>query len=104
MQLGVEIPQANVDALETRAHRLIVAVDKATQDNPDRRVKVAGGQLAERILEWVEEIKDLREVGDDDVAEVMRSFSARLKLAEKAVAAWPTGRSRSARRRSRAAA
>ncbi|MEL6190048.1 MAG: hypothetical protein AAFU79_35940 [Myxococcota bacterium] len=89
MKFGVEIPQSKLDALETRAHRLTVDVDRATSSSSDRSVRETAGQLVDRILEWVEEIKELREVGDEDVMERMRSFEARLSLAEREVARWP---------------
>lgn len=97
MQLGVEIPKASLDAIEARAQRLIEEVEKAVQ-HADRRIKTVGGQLVERILEWVEEIKDLREMGDEDAGEVMQSFLTRLRLAERMVSRWPTRRARKRRR------
>lgn len=90
MQFGVDIPQTSLDAIEARAHRLVLAVDRAVGENPRREVREAGGQLTERILEWLEEIKDLREVGDEDAVEMMKSFRARLKLAEATISTWPT--------------
>lgn len=89
MKFGVEIPQSELDALETRAHRLTVDVDRATSNSTDRSVREIAGQLVDRILEWVEEIKELREVGDEDVMERIKSFEKRLSLAEREVGGWP---------------
>lgn len=89
MKFGVDIPQSHLDALESRAQRLTDEVDRATAASTDRRVREVGGQLVDRILEWIEEIKDLLEVGDEDVVERVRSFQARLVLAEKLVSRWP---------------
>ena len=101
MKFGVDIPQSQVDAIETRAHRLAVEIDRATLASTDRHIREVGGQVVDRILEWVEEIKELREVGDEEVTERIASFKARLRLAEKAVATWPKPESepRSAGRR-----
>ena len=94
MKFGVEIPQTQMDTLEARAHRLTVEVDRVTGASSDRGIREVGGQLVDRILEWVEEIKDLREVGDEEVVERINSFKARLSLAETHVAAWPKPRLR----------
>lgn len=89
MKFGVDIPQSHVDALEARAQRLANEVDRATTASSDRRIRDTAGHLVDRILEWVEEIKELREVGDEDVIERIKSFQGRLALAESHVASWP---------------
>lgn len=104
MKFGVDIPQNQLDALEARAHRLAGEVDRATSASADRRVRETAGQIVDRIFEWVEEIKELREVGDEDVLERIKSFHTRLMLAEREMTSWPkpNARKTSAKRRRRA--
>ena len=102
MKFGVNIPKSRLESLEARAHRLAVVVDQATSGSADRTIRTISGQLVDRIFEWMEEIKELLEVGDEEVVERIRSFQARLSLAEKAVGSWPkraTAKSTTRRRR-----
>ncbi len=105
MKLGVDIPLSHIEALENRAHRLASAVDAATLASGKRHIRDAGGQIIDRILEWVDEIKDLREIGDEDIVDRMQSFLSRLRLAEQAVKSWPRpGAKRRARKKASRAA
>lgn len=87
-KLGVTIPNTVMNALERRAQKLISLVDVATSTASDKRVRDNGAQLIERVNEWVEEIRDLNMVGDDEVEERAKSFHIRLKLAEAKIEAW----------------
>ncbi len=85
----VEIPQSKIDALEARAVRLSALVDAATHSSENRNTRESGSLLADRIMEWVDEIKDLRAIGDKDVLEKIQSFSMRLHMAEQKIKSWP---------------
>ncbi len=87
-KLGVTIPKPVMSALEKRAQRLISLVDAATSGATDKRVREQGAQLIERVHEWVEEIRDLNTIGDDEVEERANSFHIRLTLAQKKVDGW----------------
>lgn len=88
-KLGVQVPEATMVALEKKAGRLANLVEAATSEAPVREVRDGGAQLVERIGEWMDEIKDLREVGDEDVHEKIQSFAIRLHLAEEKTKSWP---------------
>lgn len=107
MKFGVSITKTELDSLENRAHRIAGIVDQATAKSPDRHIRDISGQLVDRILEWLEEIKEQIEIGDEDALESVRNFQVRLSLAEKAISTWPRQtRARSnvrKRRRARAA-
>ncbi|MEL7371038.1 MAG: hypothetical protein AAFN74_19110 [Myxococcota bacterium] len=87
-KLGVTIPQPILNALEKRAQKLTSLVDVATSTATDKKVRDNGAQLIERVNEWVEEIRDLNMVGDDEVEERAKSFHIRLKLAEDKIKGW----------------
>ena len=86
--LGQALPESAVTRLERRVARLSALLEVATQQASDRQIRDGGAQLIERLGEWLEDIKDLREVGDEDVHEMVRSFELRLKLAERKVDGW----------------
>lgn len=88
-KLGVQVPETIIVSLEKRAARLASLVESATQASPERPIREGGALLIDRLGEWVEEIKDLREMGDEEVTEVIRSFATRLRIAEEKVKAWP---------------
>lgn len=88
-RLGVEVSDKTMVALEKKALRLAELVDLATSAASDKKVRDGGAQLVERLGEWMDEIKDLREVGDEDVHEKIRSFAIRLHLAEEKTKSWP---------------
>lgn len=87
--LGVQVPEATMIALEKKANRFAELVEAATTESPHKYVRDGGKQLIERIGEWLDEIKDLREVGDEDVHDKIQSFAIRLHLAEEKTKAWP---------------
>ena len=87
-KLGVNIPQPVLTSLEKRAQKLTSLVDAATSGASDKRVRDHGAQLIERVQEWVEEIRDLNMVGDQEVEERARSFHIRLRLAEEKIKGW----------------
>ncbi len=100
-ELGVNIPKTVLTALEKRAQSLTSLVDVATSGAQDRRVREAGAQLIERVNEWVEEIRDLNAVGDEEALDRARSFHVRLRLAENKIQQW--GLPASVRQRAEAA-
>lgn len=87
-KLGETIEKSTLDALERRVARLSILVEFATQSSPERKIREGGNQLIERLSEWVEDIKDLAEVGDEDVHDLLKSFVLRLRLAEQKVKSW----------------
>ena len=87
-KLGMTIPQSVMTALEKRAHKLTSLVDVATSGATDKKVRDNGAQLIERVNEWIEEIRDLNTMGDEEVEERAKSFHIRLRLAEQKIAAW----------------
>jgi hypothetical protein len=87
-KLGETISQAKLDAIERRVTKLATLLEVATQNSSEKTVREGGAQLIERLSEWVEDIKDLAEVGDEDVVEVVKGFMVRLKLAEDKVKEW----------------
>ena len=87
-KLGVTIPQSVLSALEKRAQKLTSLVDVATSSAHDKKVRDSGAQLIERVNEWIEEIRDLNTVGDDEVEERAKSFHIRLRLAEEKIKGW----------------
>ncbi len=87
--LGVEVPQSTLTQLERRVVRLSALVEQATQISPHKKVREGGALLMERLGEWIDEIKELSDIGDADVHDRIRSFSLRLKLAEEKVKTWP---------------
>lgn len=87
-KLGVSIPKPVISALEKRAQKLISLVDVATSEASDKKVRDSGAQLIERVNEWIEEIRELNMMGDDDVEERANSFHIRLALAQRKVDAW----------------
>ena len=87
-KLGKLIPQKAVHGLEVRTLKLAGLVETATQTSHVRAVREAGAPLIERLSEWMEEIKDLREVGDEEVNDLVESYHIRLWLAEKKVNTW----------------
>ena len=89
MKLGVDIPKSYMNALEARALRLTSVIDAATSQSPDRLIRDSGAQLSDRIVEWVEEIKELLELGDEEVFERIQSFVTRLHIAERKIQSWP---------------
>lgn len=101
MKLGVNIPQSQIDALEARALHLTQEIDRATLESHSREIRARGAQLVDRVLEWVEEIKDVRDIDAEEAVDIMRSFSARLRMAERAVARWPRAKSAQASTRNR---
>ncbi len=88
-KLGVQIPTSTISTLDFRVARLSSLVEIATQSSPEKKIRANGAQLIERLSEWLEEIKDLSEVGDEDVHDVLKSFKLRLKLAEAKIKTWP---------------
>lgn len=88
-KLGVQVPEATMVALEKKADRFVQLVETATSESPHKEVREGGAQLIERVGEWLDEIKDLREVGDEDVHERIQSFAIRLHLAEEKTKGWP---------------
>ena len=87
-KLGVTIPQPVLTALEKRAQKLTSLVDVATSTASDKKVRDSGAQLIERVNEWLEEIRDLNMVGDEEVEERAKSFHIRLRLAEEKIQGW----------------
>ncbi|MBX2812950.1 MAG: hypothetical protein KTR25_14135 [Myxococcales bacterium] len=104
MKFGVSISKTKLESLENRAHRICAIIDQATIRNPDRNIREMAGQLVDRIFEWVDEIRELVEVGDEDAVDRARSFQARLILAEKAVRSWPQPLGKKSSRKRRRAA
>lgn len=88
-KLGVEVAEATITSLERRVVRLVALLEIATQKSPNKTIRENGARLADRLAEWMDDIKDLREVGDEDVTELIKSFELRLKLAESKVKDWP---------------
>jgi hypothetical protein len=86
---GMQISEHTITSLEKRASRLAALVETATQGSQLKKVRDNGAQLVERLGEWVEEIKELRDMGDEDVEELIKSFTTRLALAEEKIKAWP---------------
>ncbi len=74
--------------LERRAARMVLLVEAASQNNPDRKIREGGAQLVERILEMTQEILELKDAGDDSLAEAADVFHRRLYIAEKKIEAW----------------
>ncbi len=74
--------------LEARAMRLSNKVERATQDSPEREVRDGGSRLADVLDEWLQDIHELHQSGDDELEERVLSFHTRLALAEKKVDTW----------------
>lgn len=87
-KLGETIEKSTLEGLERRVARLSILVEYATQSSPERKIREGGNQLIERLSEWVEDIKDLAEIGDEDVHDLLKSFMLRLRLAEQKVKDW----------------
>jgi hypothetical protein len=87
-KLGENTPQSTIDGLERRVSRLSILVELATQNSNEKSIRESGAQLIERLSEWLEDIKDLAEVGDEDAHDLVKSFTMRLRLAETKVKAW----------------
>lgn len=104
MQFAHQIPQAVIEGLEAKALRLTEEIDRATSLSEKREIRNLGGQLIERIMEWVEEIKDLRQTEDEDIHDVIQSFESRLAMASRMVRDWPGVTPQKSKRRRRKAA
>lgn len=74
--------------LEARATRLSEQVERATQASPDRDVRDGGSRLADVLEEWLQDIHEMHQADDEELAERVLSFRTRLFLAEKKVATW----------------
>ncbi|MCB9653969.1 MAG: hypothetical protein H6729_07580 [Deltaproteobacteria bacterium] len=88
MKLGTEVPEATIHMLEKRAEKLASLVDLATRQSSKKDVREGGTLLIERLGEWVDDIKALREVGDEDIHDVIQTFWVRLHLAERKTRDW----------------
>ena len=87
-KFGEMIPQSTLENLERRVSRLSILVELATQGSAEKSIRESGAQLIERLSEWLEDIKDLVEIGDEDAHDLVKSFTMRLRLAETKVKAW----------------
>ncbi len=87
-KFGEMIPQSTLDRLERRVSRLSILLELATQNSAEKSIRESGAQLIERLSEWLEDIKDLVEVGDEDAHDLVKSFTMRLRLAETKVKGW----------------
>lgn len=74
--------------LERRAARLVLLVETASQSSPEREIREGGAQLVERVIEMTQELLELKDAGDDSLAEVADVFHRRLYIAEKKIEAW----------------
>jgi hypothetical protein len=75
-------------SLTERANRLADRVELATRRSPRPDVRRDGARFGEVLDEWLDDIKELREIGDEHLRETVQSFNARLDLAEQKVKAW----------------
>lgn len=74
--------------LERRAARIVLLIDAATQGHDDKKVRENGAQLTARILEMVEELRELRAAEDASLMESIEDFHARLHLAQSRIDGW----------------
>ncbi len=88
MKLGATVPRSTIAALERRATKLAALIDVATKASTNRDIRTGGAQLIDRLNEWIEEIKELVDMEDEDVLEMVKSFHLRLRIAEGKVARW----------------
>ena len=88
--------------LRQRAAKLADRVELATAESPDREVRQGGTRLSEVLEEWLEDLEELLEIGDDNLQERMMSFATRIMLAEQKVGTWKVPKKKaSARKRGR---
>jgi hypothetical protein len=88
-KLGIEISDSTMAQLERRVAKLMALLEIATHKAADKKIRENGAQLSDRLAEWIDDIKDLREAGDEEVAERISSFTLRLKMAEDKMKNWP---------------
>jgi hypothetical protein len=86
--LSARIPESAINALARRTTRLIDLVERATQASPEKGVREGGAQLVELLAERIEEIRELHAMDDEDLADRIRAFTLRIKLAEAKVMTW----------------
>lgn len=87
-QGGTNEMDAVLRYLERRAARLVGLIDAASQASDDKKIRDGGAQLVERIVELVEELRELQKAEDDGLPEAADVFHRRLYLAEKKVDTW----------------
>jgi hypothetical protein len=86
--LSARIPESAITSLARRTARLIELIERATQISPEKSVREGGAQLAELLNERIEEIRELHAMDDQDLAERVRAFALRIKMAESKVMTW----------------
>lgn len=82
------IPNRELRALGLRAQKLAQRVERATQTATSIDVRRGGTKIGEILDEWMEEIQELDNLGDETATERAKSFAARLALAEQKVDSW----------------
>ncbi len=82
------IPSRELRALSQRAHRLAQRVERATQTATSMDVRRGGTRIGEILDEWMEEIQELDNLGDETATERAKSFATRLALAEQKIESW----------------
>lgn len=87
-EIRARVAESAVNALARRAARLSDLVERATQTSLIKEIREGGSQLVEVLGERIEELRELHALEDDDLADKMRIFSIRLRLAEEKVQSW----------------
>ncbi|MBI4815929.1 MAG: hypothetical protein HY791_06720 [Deltaproteobacteria bacterium] len=95
----MEVTRQLLDTLRKKAEVLAERVAEATRDSTNAHVRTEGGRFAEVLGEWLDQLDELFETEDPEVIDRVRSFSARLQLAEDKVARWGVGPTRTPKSR-----
>lgn len=98
--MRARMSESTVNALARRTSRLIELIETATQKSPEKHVREGGAQLVELLSERLEEIREMHAGEDDDLADRVRGFELRVRLAEAKVLEWPREKPRAKPRRS----
>src|SRR5262245_59128910 len=92
--MRARVSESAVNALARRTSRLIEMVERATARSPEKQVREGGAQLAELLAERLEEIREMHAIEDDDIADRVRAFELRVRIAEAKVLEWPQMKAR----------
>lgn len=87
--MRAKVSETTVNALARRTSRLIEMVERATSLSPEKTVREGGAQLAELLAERLEEIREMHAIEDEDLADRVRAFEIRVRIAEAKVLEWP---------------
>lgn len=87
--MRAKVSESTVNALARRTSRLIEMVERATARSPEKQIREGGAQLAELLAERLEEIREMHAVEDDDLADRLRAFDLRVRIAEAKILEWP---------------